>query len=54
MLDILARHLEARFRISDEEDKIPEPVIEEFSISGIAKYIKSDKCMNSHISKLIY
>lgn len=46
LLDILARHLKARFRINDEGAEIPEPVIDEFSISGIAKYIKSDKCKN--------
>ena len=45
MLELLARHLQARLGISDlaEEEK-KEPVIEEFTVSGIAKYIKSNNC----------
>ena len=44
MADLLARHLQGLLRISSEEQEKHEPVIDEFTISGISKYIKSDKC----------
>ena len=40
MADILAR----LGIIGAEDEEKRKPVIEEFSISGIAKYIQSDKC----------
>ena len=47
VIDLLAQHLRERLGISlgeQVEEEKQEPLLEEFTIAGIAKYIKSNKC----------
>ncbi|XP_065057619.1 NAD-dependent protein deacetylase sirtuin-2-like [Rhopilema esculentum] len=46
MLDLLTHFLQTRFGISADDEPKREPVIEEFTLNGIAKYIKEGKCKN--------
>lgn len=47
-MELLARHLQASLGISVKEEEKREPVIEEFNLKGIAKYIQLDKCKKIH------
>ena len=41
---MLARFMQSSLGVGSEEEEKREPVIDEFTLAGIAKYIKSDKC----------
>ena len=38
------QHLQAQLGLSLADEEKEEPVLEEFTLAGIAKYIKSNKC----------
>ena len=43
-MDLLAQHLQARLGLSLTDEEKEEPVLEEFTLAGIAKYITSNEC----------
>eukprot|EP00112_Aurelia_sp_Birch-Aquarium-sp1_P008051 Seg1882.3 transcript_id=Seg1882.3/GoldUCD/mRNA.D3Y31 product="NAD-dependent protein deacetylase sirtuin-2" protein_id=Seg1882.3/GoldUCD/D3Y31 len=46
MMDLLVQHLQSRLGLSLTDEEKEDPVLEEFTLAGIAKYMKSDKCKN--------